>query len=149
MDLLSRLVSDYPQFSFELGKQLCWSPRKKTVFYVDAADEAGLVHETSHALLGHTTYATDIALLRKETEAWQKARDLAEHYGITLDDEHIQECLDSYREWLHKRSTCPACGSHGLQATERRYSCPNCKSTWEVSSARFCRPYRRKMAQKA
>jgi hypothetical protein len=44
---------------------------------------------------------------------------------------------------VYKRSLCPACGLAGLQVAETRFRCINCIHTWIVTSARFCRPYRR------
>jgi hypothetical protein len=60
---------------------------------------------------------------------------------VIIDEEHIQNCLDTYRDWLHKRSTCPRCDSHGLQTSEQ-YKCYNCRAVWRVGNERFCRAYR-------
>jgi rubrerythrin len=147
--LLHKLQQEYPELQFRRGSRLCWSPHQQIIFYTDSTNALGLLHETSHAILGHSSYITDIDLLRKETAAWEKARELAMRYGLVVDEKHVENCLDTYRDWLHKRSTCSQCRGHGLQATEAMYQCPNCQATWEVSSARFCRPYRRKMPQNA
>lgn len=145
--LLPRLRHDYPDLKFECGANLSWSPEHQVITYSKDANTLGILHETSHAILKHAAYTTDINLLRKETEAWATARVLAAQYCIDIDEDHIERCLDTYRDWLHKRSTCPRCNGHGLQSTQARYTCPNCQATWEVSSARFCRPYRRKISQ--
>jgi hypothetical protein len=105
-----------------------------------------ILHELGHALLDHQSYENDVNLLQKEAEAWEKAVIVAKSYGMTIDQEHIQNCLDTYRDWLHKRSTCPTCSSHGLQQNKALYRCLNCQGAWKVSSARFCRPYRLKKA---
>jgi replication factor C subunit 3/5 len=64
-------------------------------------------------------------------------------YDINIDDDHIQNCLDTYRNWLHLRSTCPECGIRTLQTDKYTYRCHNCHTIWKVTSERFCRPYRK------
>ena len=143
--LVHSLQADYPQFVFLQSKTACWSPRDKHIHYTTHGphSKAKLLHELAHALLGHTTYQSDLDLLRKEIEAWEQAQILAERYEAAIDPEHAQDCLDTYRDWVHKRSTCPTCHMNGLQSDVRSYRCLNCGHTWEVSSSRFCRPYRR------
>lgn len=58
-------------------------------------------------------------------------------------EDHIQDCLDSYRDWLHKRSLCPDCRLSSIQINERTYACIFCHKQWHVTAERFCRPYRR------
>jgi hypothetical protein len=142
--LIHRLQQDFPAFRFTLGEAPCWSPSSKQIAYQSkdtATARLSVLHELGHALLGHETYHSDASLLQKETSAWSKAVALAKQYGIAIDSDHVQNCLDTYRDWLHRRSTCPRCHSHGIQQ-DRIYTCFNCARTWRVSSARFCRPYR-------
>ena len=143
--LVSRLRREYPDFVFTEGTIHCWSPKGQQIFYT-ADSPAGLLHEVAHARLGHQTYSSDMELIRKELEAWKEAMSLAELYDIAIDREYIEDCLDTYRDWLHKRSTCPTCLNNGLQQDSRHYICPNCGHAWHVSSARFCRPYRLSVA---
>ena len=142
--LVSKLRQDYPDLVFSIGGSHCWSPEHGQISY--ASDEAhnieGLLHELGHARLGHRTYVSDIDLLRKEVEAWEEATRLAEQYNVPLNQNHIQDCLDTYRDWLHKRSICPECHGTGLQQSERQYSCLNCRHAWSVTPSRFRRPYR-------
>lgn len=143
------LRQDYPHIMFQEADTASWSPEQHIVSYDPGEQHTGLwsvLHELGHALLEHQSYESDINLLQKETDAWQKAITVAKHYRLEIDPEHIQNCLDTYRDWLHKRSTCPTCGSHGLQQSKALYRCLNCQDTWKVSSARFCRPYRLKKA---
>ena len=146
--LLDQVIADFPEVSFEAGEQFLWSPKEHTVFYVadtsNKAEHWALLHELSHGLLGHTTYKTDFELLQLEVAAWHKAEALAASYGLKIDENHIQDCLDTYRDWLHARSECPSCTEHGLQKNSTTYTCLNCRTEWRVSSARFCRPYRMK-----
>ena len=147
-DFVGRIAKDYPQFSFKPGSQEHWSPRTKTITYdADAsADELryGLLHELSHALLRHDNYHSDFELLKLESQAWEMAVKIGRRYRIKLDQDHIQDCLDTYRDWLHRRSKCPACGVHTLQKDPRTYLCFNCGASWQVSAGRFARPYRLK-----
>jgi len=149
---VDKLRKDYAYLSFKETGIASWSPHASQVTYASSADETNVwstLHELGHALMGHTSYASDIELIKKEAEAWDKAVLVAKNYGISIDQDHIQDCLDTYRDWLHKRSSCPACGSHGLQRSKGLYCCLNCQNTWKVSSARFCRPYRLKNAHSA
>jgi hypothetical protein len=144
--LIKQLSSDYPSFKFKVGKQEHWSPMSQTITYnPNDSDEKftyGILHELAHALLGHSSYESDFELVRLESEAWALAVELAKNYSIEMDDDHIQNCLDTYRDWLHRRSTCPKCGLHVLQKSSSSYQCFNCKTDWSVSSGRFARPYR-------
>lgn len=147
-DLISRIIDDYPQFIFKAGSQEHWSPRTKTITYDANADKHelkyGLLHELAHALLGHNNYRSDFELLKLEGQAWEMAAKIGKKYKIRLDNNHIQDCLDTYRDWLHRRSKCPTCGMHVLQKDVRTYQCFNCGDSWQVSTGRFARPYRLK-----
>lgn len=149
--LLNTLTTDYPDIQFVQSDKFYWSPKDSSVYYnkarlTDYTAEWALLHELSHGLLGHTSYKTDVSLLQLEVQAWAKAQQIAGTYSITIDDDHIQDCLDTYRDWLHARSKCPTCGEHGLQSNNSNYECINCNGTWHVSNQRFCRPYRRSIA---
>ena len=63
-----------------------------------------------------------------ESEAWEKARELADSYGISVDEELIQRELDTYRDWLHQKSRCPVCGLTRYQTPDGGYHCPSCES---------------------
>lgn len=143
--LIEALKADYPGLTFVVGQHFCWSPGRQEVYYeLSGKPESmfGVLHEIGHARLGHKGYKTDVDLLKKEARAWQEASQLARHYGIALNENHVQDCLDTYRDWLHKRSICPTCGAAGIQGSPNHYNCLNCTDTWEVSTSRFCRPYR-------
>jgi hypothetical protein len=146
-DFIARLSADYPNLHFKMGRQEHWSPKTQTITYNpdEPAEKlsCALLHELAHALLNHTNYSSDFELLKLESEAWNLAAQLGKKYSVLIDDDHIQNCLDTYRDWLHRRSTCPTCGIHTLQKDVKHYQCHNCQSTWQVSSGRFVRPYRR------
>ena len=147
--LVTKVASDYPQFSFQPGTQEHWSSSTKTITYSphEPFEELsyGLLHELAHALLGHSDYHSDFELLKLESEAWVLAAKIGRKYRIKLDEDHIQDCLDTYRDWLHRRSACPTCGMHVLQQNETTYKCFNCGTGWQVSHRRFARAYRRKV----
>jgi hypothetical protein len=135
--LLPKLTTDFPAIQFAAGDEFRFSPREKTVYY--PTDNAPLLlHELSHALLGHESYSRDIDLLRMERDAWEKARQLAPTYGVTIAEETVQDHLDSYRDWLHDRSTCPSCLATGRQTGTQSYHCDACGQDWRVNEARLC-----------
>ncbi len=150
--VVSMLQKIAPDIIFIKGDSFYWSPKHKTVTYrTDSKDPAcdwALLHETAHALLGHKSYHSDFKLLILEVEAWQKAQTLGEELGILIDEDHIQDCLDTYRDWLHQRSTCPRCSVVCLQTSTHEYCCHNCNALWRVSATRFGRPYRKLIISK-
>lgn len=145
--LIEQIQGLYPKLTFTAGEQFCWSPETQEIFYKDGhANEHAtwsLLHETGHALLGHTTYAADYELVRLEVAAWERAKDLRDNLGISIQEDHIQDCLDTYRDWLYKRSICPTCSTKCIQQGDFvHYRCFNCHTSWRVTSNRFCRAYR-------
>ena len=148
---ITALAKDYPNFGFKAGKQDHWSPKTSTITY--RGDEAlqkmkfSVLHELAHAILGHKNYHSDFELLKLESEAWKLAAKIGKKYAVKIDEDHIQNCLDTYRDWLHQRSRCPACGMHVLQSDPRHYHCFNCGACWSVTSGRFVRPYRKSISK--
>jgi hypothetical protein len=146
--LISKLQTAYPKLSYVPGAMFCWSPETKEIFYKEGAsgEQArwSLLHETSHALLGHLSYQGDYELVRLEVAAWERAKKLAAAFDIEIDPDHIQDCLDTYRDWLYKRSICPKCTTKSFQQSDfTHYRCFNCHAVWRVSNNRFGRAYRR------
>ncbi len=146
--LIIELRKRHPTLTFRASTNYCWSPETSEIFYRRSdsdCDEAdwSLLHETGHALLDHSSYKADFELLRLEVAAWERAKLLADDLAITIDEDHIQDCLDTYRDWLDKRSICPTCHTKCLQQDNHHYyQCFNCHTVWRVSSSRFCRAYR-------
>jgi hypothetical protein len=145
-NLVVELRSRFPELKFKAGKQFCWSPQNQEISYKRLSDEPSrwsLLHETGHALLNHLAYHADFELIRLEVAAWDRARLLAQELHIAIDENHIQDCLDTYRDWLYKRSICPSCNTKCLQQQDYgHYRCFNCHATWRVTPSRFCRSYR-------
>lgn len=151
--LLAKLQIDFPQLKFGAGDVFSWSPKERRIIYAaDARAEVqpvwSLLHEVGHALLNHHSYKTDFELLRLEAAAWHKATGLAGRYDHNIDPDHIQDCLDTYRDWLHQRSACPNCQTTSLQQSSTTYCCYNCDTSWKVTRAKICRPYRRLLQTK-
>ncbi|HSW80470.1 MAG TPA: hypothetical protein VLG47_06845 [Candidatus Saccharimonadales bacterium] len=146
--LLSTLKREYPHLTFIKGVDFCWSPVTNEIMYcttlakIDHA-KFTILHELSHALLGHCEYKVDFELLQLEIAAWEHAKTIAAKYGIEINDDYIQSCLDSYRDWIYKRSICPRCGSKSMQSEDpSHYRCFNCHNRWYVANSKFCRTYR-------
>lgn len=136
--IAEQLAGDFTDFEFRADDFFAWNPIDSIVSYVPASSPARLLHELGHALLGHQSYGRDVELVKMESEAWQKATELAPQYNLTLDPDDIEEHLDSYRDWLHARSTCPRCDANGIQTDSNRYKCIECQTTWRVNEARTC-----------
>lgn len=134
--LARQLSIDYPSITFAESTTCAWDPTRHTVFFHPQRPASELLHELGHALLGHIDYTRDIELLRQERDAWEKAQLVAPQYGVTLAIEDIEQHIDTYRDWLHRRSTCPSCGGTGVQSAALRYACPTCQTSWRVNEAR-------------
>lgn len=146
--IIAELRSKFPELKFRSGNQFYWSPETGEIVYEAGAGgrkaEWSVLHETGHALAGHKSYKADFELLRLEIDAWERARRVADNLGRSISEDHIQNSLDTYRDWLHKRSICPTCGNKSLQQGDFvHYRCFNCHTKWRVTASRFCRAYRR------
>lgn len=145
MTLLEHLQHDFPHLRFVQEQTFTWTPTQRTIRHAPlqtAADHAQLLHEVAHAVLNHTSYDTDIQLIDMERQAWEYAvHHLAPRYdmAMTMDDAIVQSSLDSYRDWLHRRSTCPTCSAVGIEQSWHTYRCLQCTRVWRVNEARTCR----------
>jgi hypothetical protein len=139
--LLSEVKRAYPGLIFVQGTDFAWSASINTITYAPKAPQGALLllHELAHTELHHDDYTMDIDLLRQEAQAWQYARTiLAERFKVAVGEDFVQDCLDTYRDWLHKRSLCPGCSQVGLQTKKNNYSCINCSYSWRTNDARQC-----------
>ena len=146
-DLAKKLSATHLAKAAKPGDTFYWSPQEQTVYYNPTNNSVegqwALLHESGHALLNHIVYFNDIELVKMELEAWEQAKLIGDEVGIRINEEHIQDCIDSYRNWLHRRSLCPDCNLSGVQLSQTVYSCVFCHAKWTVTAERFCRPYRR------
>lgn len=142
--LLFRLQQDFPALTFTAGELFAWQPQHQTIIFNPSAPHMceQLLHEVAHAVLQHRQYQRDSGLIDLEREAWEYVvSHLAPQYGIALsmDDDIVQDALDTYRQWLHDRSTCPECGATGLQSHTKEYRCLHCGQRWRANGATHCR----------
>lgn len=137
--VIKSLKKDYPEIHFILGDDFLWSHKDNTVYYSNNDAEISLLfHELAHAVLGHCDYKKDVELLKMEATAWDKAIELAKKYEVKIDEKLIESTLDTYRDWLHARSTCKNCQAIGLQIKKNTYKCITCDNQWRVNEARTC-----------
>lgn len=147
---ISDVVQAFPELKFESGKSLSWNPTDAKISYPNTGYTDvvyGLIHEIAHAKLGHDIFQHDIELLKMERYAWNQAIEIAESkFGLKIDVDYIEDCLDSYRDWLYKRSMCPQCHLCGFQVNNHEYSCPHCLIDWKVPVSRLCAVKRKILA---
>lgn len=139
--LITQLSADYPEISFQPSDGFRWSPDEHTI-YIDQKmphADAFCLHELSHAILGHHEYNRDIELIKLERDAWNYAKqNLSLAYHVNISETVAEDNLDTYRNWLHARSTCPNCDATGLQFGRKQYKCLGCGHKWDVNEARVC-----------
>ncbi len=144
-----QIIKDFGDYTFVDSSEFYWSAIDKTIHFdsrrMDSAEGLyKLVHEIGHAESQHKNFTSGIRLLSLETEAWDKAKEIASTFDISIPEDFIEHSLDSYRDWLHKRSTCPQCKSIGVESGENEYRCFNCSQKWLVSGDQRSRCYRQK-----
>ncbi len=147
---LERVRADYPELRFVGGRKFMYRPPRTVVVEQNLLRPAKtlqnakngaktdpeafeqekylqLLHEIGHALLRHRDYRTDPERLKMERAAWDKAWELCNKYSIEYDEEFVEVELDTYRDWLYRRSRCPECGGVRYQdAHTGQYICPVC-----------------------
>lgn len=135
-EFVEELRGLYPQFWFREGKIFKYRPGK-TIFLGPMQPNYGLLtlHELGHALCNHKDYKTLIQRLKIESEAWERAKTvLNEHpewlkkYKIEYDEDFVEEQLDTYRDWLHRKTLCKDCGLTCYQTADGRLHCPSCEA---------------------
>jgi hypothetical protein len=138
--LITKLSSDYPDLNFIASEGFSWSASTATIHYdASSIHVEDLIHEVAHAALKHQNYERDIQLIEMERCAWEFALDtLGPQYNIGISEDYIQKSLDTYRDWLHSRSTCPDCQATGIQTEKNNYRCVACGQWWRVNDGRVC-----------
>lgn len=143
-NILDNLATIIPDITLIKADIFSWKPSLNSITYIDnelATDHGALnlLHEAGHALKNHQTYAYDVELLRLEAEAWDIAKSICKDMSINFNTDIAQDNLDTYRDWLHQRSTCITCGFISLQTEPGIYRCFNCDSRWSVPHTPICR----------
>lgn len=136
--LINRIQKEHPDLRFVTSNRFSWNPENSTVTYTEQYLPHKLLHEVAHGILDHRDYSRDIELLAMECAAWKKASELGKHYDVLIPEDAIEDALDTYRDWMHARSTCPICSSTGVQSSAMSYSCIACHTMWRVNEARTC-----------
>lgn len=128
--VLKELKSTYPSLRFVFGKRFAFRPPRTILvsasFSGNNADSLLLLHEVGHALIKRFDFKTEVERLKIEVEAWEKARELAPLYGVVVNEELIENELDTYRDFLHQKSRCPNCGLTRFQTPDGVWHCPKC-----------------------
>lgn len=129
------LEKEYTELRFVFGAKFAFRPPRTIIIGPSEPFWQLLtLHEISHALLKHSSFKMDVERLKMEKAAWEKARELAILYNVGVDDDLIQGELDTYRDWLHKKSRCPQCGLTRFQTPDARYHCPLCDSLTSIKA---------------
>ena len=128
-ELLARLKVDFPDLRFVQGAKFTFRPPQTIIVGPSEPHHSLLIlHELGHALCKHRDFKTGVQRLKMEREAWEKARELCGSYGVFYDEELVESELDTYRDWLDKKSRCPSCGLTRFQAPDGVYHCPRCEN---------------------
>ena len=131
---LSLVKSSYPDFSFRPGKKFLFRPKRSIFYQTSLAPGENfrllLLHELSHALLGHFSYDTALSRLKIERDAWAKTRLLCKEFSVPFDASFAEDNLDTYRNWVHKKTLCPTCQHTCLELDGERLFCPFCEKTF-------------------
>ena len=129
VEFVEELKRDYAGFRYRMGRKFTFRPPRTVVLGPpEPFLELLVLHEVSHGICGHKDFRMDVMRLKMEVQAWEKAKELASQYSIEVNEELIQEELDTYREWLHQKSRCPQCGLTRYQTMDSLYHCPRCES---------------------
>lgn len=145
-DFVQKIVERYPDLRVRAGRKFAFRPAR-TIVYEEIPRREGrgeellaktgvgltlneyklsLLHELGHALLEHREFRTDAERVKMERAAWEKARELCAEYGVEYDEKFVEGRLDTYRDWLHRKSLCPECGLTRYQTRDGEYHCPGC-----------------------
>lgn len=147
---IKQIQSDFEHLTFAPADSFYFSAKHETIFFEPkiAKTQNGfiqLLHEISHALCRHHHYESGIQLLKMESEAWAKAKQIAKEYDIEIPEDLIEQCLNTYRDWLHLRSTCPECSLISTEIEPYLYRCFNCATQWSVPLDQRTRRYRHRL----
>ncbi len=145
IDVLSRVAKKYPEITLTPGTDFSWSYETSVITYPTEVEQnnvfvASLCHELGHAFCTHKHFKNDIELIKLEREAWNEGSKIAKDvFGIDIPDQHIERCLNTYRDWLYERAVCPTCKQCGMQSGALEYRCVFCHTIWTVNASRLCR----------
>ena len=127
IEFINLLKTKYPNFIFKESDSFSFHP-PHTIKYCPLSPNFALqtLHELGHGLLSHKTFKTSLERLKIERKAWNKAQELCRLLDVPYDEAFVEDSLDSYRNWLHKKTTCKKCGLTCYQTPDKKYHCPRC-----------------------
>ncbi len=134
------IIAAYPGYDFIDSGYFGFDASEDIIHY--SSDELSsnegrlsLLHEISHALLGHFNFLNDFELLIMETQAWHLTKKLCLKFGVGINDAYIEACIATYDHWLSSRSCCPQCGNFCLPTKQSSvFRCFLCNCAWEASA---------------
>lgn len=127
--LLDKLRADFPDVVWREGKKYLFRPPKTIMLGPDEEhDGLLLLHELGHYLCRHRDFDTLPRRVKMEREAWDKARELCDKYGVSYNENVAEAELDTYRDWLDAKSRCPKCGLTRYQTSDGEFHCPRCEN---------------------
>ena len=137
--LLERVQDEYSDLNFERGDNFLYDAADEIIYYNDDLleqneGEIALLHEIAHAQLGHFHYHTDLELFALETQAWHATKTLCTKHSVTISEDYLHNCLETYAVWLNQRATCPLCNNFSTQENELTYRCFICHARWQVKT---------------
>ncbi|MBQ2660046.1 hypothetical protein IJF86_01320 [Candidatus Saccharibacteria bacterium] len=126
-NLLEKVKQSYPNFTYKTGAKFAFRPPKTIIIGpYEPHSELVLLHELGHAIINKNSFKTDVERLKIESIAWEKAKSLCQEFNQEFDSDFAESELDSYRDWLHQKSTCKKCGLTRFETTDGKYHCPHC-----------------------
>lgn len=133
------IIATYHEYTFLPAGYFCYDASEEVINYDPVrlrynTGKIALLHEISHCQLGHFHYRYDLELLMLEVAAWNRTLELARKHNIPVQQQYIQDCIDSYDDWVTRRGTCPTCHNFCIEDTENVFSCFVCNTQWRVSS---------------
>ncbi|NLA43173.1 hypothetical protein GX865_03435 [Candidatus Saccharibacteria bacterium] len=134
--LIKKLRLDFPHLKFKKSDVSRWSHSRQTIYFNPNEKNANwiILHELGHACLKHASYQRDIELISMEKDAWQYALDkLSDRYDLSIDQDFIEDHINTYRDWLHAKSTCPGCSLTGVEKSKHNYHCLGCGQGWSTN----------------
>ena len=95
------IISAYPKQKFLPAGYFAYDASDDVINYdpvmLESTDgKLALLHEISHATLGHFHYRFDFELFAMEMDAWNLTRKLAHKHSLKLNESYISDCMESY-----------------------------------------------------
>jgi hypothetical protein len=140
--LIDEIKAAYPRLVLRRGDNFYYNASAMSITY-DPSDRFVcqlLLHEIGHYIAADPTPNSGVELIACEQRAWFIATStLSPRFEVKIDKDFVEDCLDTYRHWLHQRSTCSYCNITALEFSSSHYTCVACGRSWLANSAKTCR----------